>query len=307
VNYRLVTILLIASVPLSNCDQSEESFEESEGESSVPDSGGMDATGAVDTGGNDASIAYLGENDSRIPEGVPDGSVTREGNPLEDVEMCLESMRASWALVEWASLTDSEGGYAIDTTNYIPDSSYSLTPRKPGYAFDPPSITLGSIGPFVAGNVEDDFVVTKIETGPQATGQWQLVEYSNSTSDPCDALVKAVPIVPAGMYSAFYDNCEKEIGAIYTFKDGCMFEEPSINCVDGRRYTEGSGHCRTDPASAWSEYIGRFDEDTERWHLTESAWIVIPAQGTGGPGGGTAELYTAELVLERVSSAVPTP
>lgn len=323
-----IIVCLTASVLLTACFRSKDKTEERDKAPAAADASTRltDRRGSVgDTENNidgddiisyDSGVIEPGNADSQIPEAdsniaeqvpqdIPGESIRQDTNPLEGVEICLESTRASWASADWDTTTDSEGNYTIDTSNAIIGSSYALTPRKPGYVFEPDSTVLSYIGSVVTGNVEDDFVITKIDTGPHATGQWKLVEYNPSTETPCQTL--PLIVVPAGMYDNFFANCNKEIDTIYTFKDGCLLGEMSINCVDNMQYTAGSGRCSTEAVYSWSEYNGHFDEDTHRWVLTENAMIVVPGQGMGGMGGYVTQAYSADLVLQQVSSSVSTP
>lgn len=248
-----------------------------------------------DSGGTDRG-SHTGI-DAENAEVSSNGQIDHSGKGLEGVEVCLECSNIMGSEV-FTALTDAQGKYFFENlsgycSSNRTDTFYSLSARKFGYAFEPEEIPIQVTGS-LSGLIEDDFVVTAIESEPYATGQWKLIEFDCPGRECLDS-------DDAGICLDLSFLCpEAEIGTIYTFTNGCLLNQANMNCVNGTEYTYGDS-CTARSYGAGGNlsigYGGSFHEDTERWYLSESHYF----QGTSY-NYNTSYSISARYVFERVET-----
>lgn len=222
----------------------------------------------VDWNDDELDVADAGEVDPDVP--IVSGVISADGECLAGVEVCLTYM------MEWdwpysttiADSTNQYGAFELPTDTRFPSdltgSDFTLTLRKAGFRFDPPSFSLSASdldSNLNLGGLSTN--VTQVATPTHATGQWLVVEAV------CPMSENIIELLEDRCSSLFKD----ESGDILTFRDGCLFG--GIGCVDGDRYTDEEAICRGNSGPStntfyWTNSEGEYDEETRTWVITRT-------------------------------------
>jgi cysteine-rich repeat protein len=197
----------------------------------------IDVREACDDGNTDGDVGDCNEDCSDLVEGsyYIEGTITLddEGLPGVWVGLTYPSVYSDLLASTTSGRDGSYGFYDLKRT------TYSLTPALVNHRFDP-SDRIVDIEKSVTGI---DFTARKVTFPAHARGSWEVVEH-----DPvCDS-----------------EDCEYEVGAVFTFEDGCLFNE-GVDCVEGNRYSAYTGHLPLPSAMVSEIFDGEFFKETQRW------------------------------------------
>lgn len=222
-----------------------------------------------DAGVDEERVNFFNRARSTSDNVTISGIISDDGNCVSGVEVCL-LFRVQYDIVAYTVETDQNGTFTLVTGR--PSEFITITPRKAGYEFDPPSFVDLTDSSFESDNAEVRFTAHKKEIPEHATGQWKV------TRDSCDEIRKSCSETDDKAIGCqnLHILCDGPggVGSVFGFSEGCLFG--GINCVSGFQYSENNALCEGYQytcgmfITCYRRYReGTYDESAGKWYISE--------------------------------------